>query len=89
MAAIGVMLDTWIQTVWHYAVIPEIHFWKKKFFEKKSTDDSKIMRNYPACTYLITVIDMETEIHIQCHLVPPRVAITILTLGLTGGMYPD
>ena len=38
----------WIQPVWHYDSIPKQIF-KKANFEKKSADDNKSMKNYPAC----------------------------------------
>ena len=38
----------WMRTVWRSDGIPESFFFQKSRFQKKSTDDKKSMKNYPA-----------------------------------------
>ena len=39
----------WMQTVWLSDSFPQRIFWKTSQFWKKSADDNKIMKKYPAC----------------------------------------
>ena len=53
-------VSIWIQTVWHFDSNPERIFWKSQFW-KKSADDKKSMKNYPACNELNIHADLSSE----------------------------